>query len=189
MSTNNKISTVRLLFDECNKQYPDLNKIDQYINKCRYNNNNKNEEDNINSQFQNNFLWNTKRTILYTACHFGHYKIVERLLANDSRNTKLNNKNLFVRSYNYFLCHNNNNIKFPIIDIDVNAINYDSYERTALNYACELNNHSLTVRALLQHPNIEVNQVDRFGSASLHIACNYNRKLNVIKLLKHPNIQ
>lgn len=105
-----------------------------------------------------------KLTPLQMACCLGHYEIVERLL--DS----------------------NNHFKDSV---DINTINKQFYYRTALHFACE-EKCPLTVRALLQHPNVEVNKVDDLQFTPLHIACR-NKKSNakaiVMELLNHPDIQ
>lgn len=159
--SNDIVSAVQRLFDECQRNCPELNRIDEYINECRT----KNEDMNILLKYT---LWNDSLTPLHVACRRGHYEIVERLL--DSKN----------------------NFRFYV---NVNAI--DKYYKTALHYSCHAKEWErkcpLTVRILLQHPNIEVNKVDGYGSTPLHFACesenNKTQSAIVMELLKHPDIQ
>lgn len=99
-------------------------------------------------------------TTLHVACYKGHHEIVNRLL------------------------EINNRFEVPI---NVNAISYIG-DATPLYLACE-QNCPLTVRALLQHPNIAINKSNFYGITPLHIACCRNRKEIVMELLKHPTIQ
>lgn len=159
--SNDIVSAVQRLFDECQRNGPELNRIDEYINECRT----KNEDMNI---LLKDPLLNDNLTPLHVACRKGHFEIVERLL--DSKN----------------------NFRFSV---NVNAI--DKYYKTALHYSCNAKvcerKCPLTVRILLQHPNIEVNKVNGYGSTPLHFACeSKNNKTNtaiVMELLKHPDIQ
>lgn len=72
---SNEVSTVALLFNECYNKYPDLRTIDEYVNKCRCNN------EDMNKLFRCGV---SKLSSLHISCHLGHHEIVERLL--DSRN-------------------------------------------------------------------------------------------------------
>lgn len=125
---------------------------------------NKNEDMNI--LIQDTGRGWAKLTILHVACRRGHYKIVERLL------------------------DIHNNYKYTV---NVNTNSDSMYqEKTALHYACE-RKCILTVRILLQHPNIDVNKVDRTGSPPLYYSCAIDRntisKPIIMELLKHPDIK
>lgn len=68
---SNKVSNVKLLFNECNKQNPDIAKIDEYINCCC------NNKEDINVLYKET-SW--RGTTLHMACRWRHHEIVKRLL-------------------------------------------------------------------------------------------------------------
>lgn len=110
-----------------------------------------------------NTLFEDTMSPLHNACFWGHYEIVKRLV------------------------EKSDNFKYPV---DVNAIS-GRLDCTPLEMAC-LREHPLTVRALLLHPNIEINRVDSLQRTPLDLACcmcyTEIRKEVVIELLKHPNV-
>lgn len=103
-------------------------------------------------------------TPLQIASQFGNHEVVKRLL--DSRN----------------------DFQFSV-DVNAYGCTFYSEAKTALHYACRYNN-PLTVRALLQHPNIEVNKVDGNNFTPLQTACQKQclDKEIIMELLKHPDI-
>lgn len=104
-----------------------------------------------------------KWTPLHMACTKSHYEIINKLL------------------------DPTNNFKYPI---DINSSSRRDH-KTPLIFACgsDYFYSPLSVRRLLQHPNIDVNKAGEYKFTPLHIAC-FNRRIDaMIELLKHPNIQ
>lgn len=153
--SNDNVSAVEHLFNECKKDNRNLNKIDIFINECRCNN------EDMNTMFtyyaSRYDIW--MLTSLHMACYFDHHEIVKKLL--DSNN------------HFQFSVHVNS--------INVNIWKKNGYSPTPLDTACN-KNFPLTVRALLQHPNVIVNNSFKYGLTS-------PRKDIVIELLKHRDIQ
>lgn len=157
---SSEVSAMQRLYIECNQDNPDLTKIDEYIDECRY----KNEDMNKlipDNRWPLNSCNPRKMTPLQVACRFGHHEIVEILI---------NSMNNFQSS------------------VDVNILGKEYSMKTALHFACE-RNCPLIVRALLKHPNIEVNKVDEYNSVPLATACCRNYKSVIMDFLMHPDIQ
>ena len=71
--------------------------------------------------------------------------------------------------------------------VDVNWKNPLNHNNTPLHVACEFDKGSLVIiRMLLQHPKINVNEVNIHGSAPIHRACYFGKDAIVTELLLRP---
>jgi len=147
-----------------------------------------NLEEAQNPIFSNETPLNQKTSMdsMHLACWLGQIDVVERLLQQGNINiNRLDSNGESFIDVAYSMGHKNI-VKLLLQQkmIDTDILENDTIKFTPLNIACRFGH--IDIVELLLDQNVDINQINRCGQTSLHIACEKGQE-NIIKLLLQQN--